>query len=906
MRTRTLGIRANSSSTSGVGGASSAASGLLSRDTRSPNSNSPRTPLRTLSEAPGSASARSDGGARSAAGSGSGKDSGKVDKTERWLLTCSIKDTGIGISQSQMQLLFQTFSQVEHRSGEYGGTGLGLVISMRLVEKMGGDISVESQLGVGSTFSFTIVAEVPPSHSAAGSSASGAGAAQEGGGSNSNSGPASAVMSPETALSSRRLSPGQALRTLSISTGSALAARTTPHHSPLMVKRSLALGGRGSISGATGGAGASALPIIVDSVVTRPDALGLTMAEKTILSTSKFLYIGQKHEAAQAWGALLEHFGAQVQYSKDADEAGTWALRQAAAKRAGMGDTSPLPPGIEHAPPVPMPLTLSGELGSLATVPASASPLLSSQSPTSSPSPSPPPPATAGVEGGTVMRSGSGRSAIPPPHGGSSVAIGPGGIGSGDGRAPLLSIVTAIIVDLDSPGVTEESVMDALDCGIQLKLLFLYSSRHMITLPTATTASSHAQEQHSGGSGSSGRHSLHAHHHPHHHHHGGGGAHAASPPAGVAPQSPEDGVLASRVAGVALSVATSAMQQGLSGSPTDLVGEAALLQEASEQAFDAVTNATPTATGIVCPPNVLPLLASTATAVANQQALAQAARNSEQAESGNDNHTPLAPGMLISSPLPSHSASPGTGGRAPSAAALCSVKRNLKKPFKSAQLIHALLLLSEEDATIRPQPADAVQSGGGAHSSRCSAGATLRAHQHRSIDSPLLAAVARSGSGGHTPPTDELAGGNTATGERSGVDSSPAASATTSASPSPPSHRSLSGLGSPEIGAGAGASAAGGVGGGGGVTSASSSGSSVVSHPTPTRSTRQGATGGGTAPARSKLVPISAQYPLKILVRLMRTTSRTARAPTRPVRLADLCLFDVSFLSVSFSLRRTT
>jgi hypothetical protein len=203
---------------------------------------------------------------------------------------------------------------------------------------------------------------------------------------------------------------------------------------------------------------------------------------------------------------------------------------------------------------------------------------------------------------------------------------------------------------------------------------------------------------------------------------------------------------------------------------------------------------------------------------------------------------------------------------------LCSVKRNLKKPFKSAQLIHALLLLSEEDATILPQPAEAVQSAGGTHSSRRPPGATLRAHQHRSIDSPLLAAVARSGSGGQTPPAVDLAGANTAAGERGGADSSPAASATTSASPSPPSHHSLSGFGSPEVGAGAGAGAAGGGGGGGGVaSSSSSSGSSVVPHPTPTRSTRSlhGTTGGGTAPARSKLVPISAQYPLKILVRLM-------------------------------------
>ncbi len=86
-----------------------------------------------------------------------------IKQDQRPWVEFSIRDTGIGLSAEQISQLFQDFVQVDASpTRKYGGTGLGLAISRRICQMMGGDISIESSPGEGSTFTIRLPSDIPP------------------------------------------------------------------------------------------------------------------------------------------------------------------------------------------------------------------------------------------------------------------------------------------------------------------------------------------------------------------------------------------------------------------------------------------------------------------------------------------------------------------------------------------------------------------------------------------------------------------------------------------------------------------------------------------------------------------------------------------------------------------------
>ncbi|MCA9962532.1 MAG: PAS domain-containing protein, partial [Anaerolineales bacterium] len=92
---------------------------------------------------------------------------GRFLDNKQWEVHITVRDTGIGIPAERLNRLFHAFTQIDtSTTRQFGGTGLGLIISKHLIEMMSGRIWVESEAGSGSTFHFTIRVEIAPKQTA--------------------------------------------------------------------------------------------------------------------------------------------------------------------------------------------------------------------------------------------------------------------------------------------------------------------------------------------------------------------------------------------------------------------------------------------------------------------------------------------------------------------------------------------------------------------------------------------------------------------------------------------------------------------------------------------------------------------------------------------------------------------
>jgi CheY-like chemotaxis protein len=86
---------------------------------------------------------------------------GELIFTKNLILTCIVKDDGVGITKDKIPQLIKPFTQASTASNsDYKGTGLGLAISNKLIELMGGVLHIESEIDQGSTFTFTLIAQI--------------------------------------------------------------------------------------------------------------------------------------------------------------------------------------------------------------------------------------------------------------------------------------------------------------------------------------------------------------------------------------------------------------------------------------------------------------------------------------------------------------------------------------------------------------------------------------------------------------------------------------------------------------------------------------------------------------------------------------------------------------------------